>query len=1059
MNNYFDKKDNEILKEELDEAIINTKSSIPGFFVKNFRVTYIILTVIVILGAYAIVVLPKESEPEVKIPYASVSVSYPGANPTDVEELVTDELEEKIKNVENIKTYQSASNLGFSSIFVEFEAEADIQDSIDKLKEAVDLAKPDLPDDAGDPMVSEINFSDFPIVTYSFVGDYSDIELKKYADILQEEFENLPDVSRAPIIGGLTREYQVKVDQNKIASYGLSLSQIASAINLSNFNLPAGDLEIENHNYNIRVVGEIDEIEDLNEIIVTYIENAPIYLKDLAIIEDSYQEIKNDSRIGVGDSAPQNTVSIQIFKKTGGNILKITDNVEKRIDELQSQNKFPEDLLILKTNDNSVYIKNDFERLGSSGLQTVILIVFLLFLVLGIRGSIITGLSVPIAFLLSFIIILVQGMTLNSMVLFAMVLSLGLMVDNSIIVMEGINEYIHDHDRSPLDAALLSIWNYRWPIISGTMTTVGAFLPMLLVSGIIGEYMSILPLTLSATLLASLFVALIIIPTLSAKFYKKQRRNGKTHRLFKIKKYISRLQAIYTEFLRKLLVKKSNRRLVILSAIILLFATLMLPILGIMKIEMFPKIDFEYFVVSVETAPGSTLEETSLVMAEAETIIRKIPELDNYVSNIGQGFSIYGGQSSASGEHIGSIVINLIPTKQRDRKSYEIADSIRNDLQAISSGEVNVEEIEAGPPSGAPFELRIQGDELNKIIQISNQVKKELAKIDGLINVTDSIEETSGEFVFKIDREKAKYYGLDVTNIANTVRQAIYGINVSTLNINGDDVDIVVKYDKSSLTNTNELENIMLNSSQGTVPLRQVATLNLEPSVLSVSHLDGEKVVRVSAQTTKTADLRKIIAEFNNEIKPNMDLPDGYNVEIGGQNEEIEQSFSEMFLSMILAVFLILFILVLQFNSFRTPFVIIFSLPLAIVGAFLGLAFLGLAFSLPAFIGIVSLAGIVVNDSIVLIDRILKNLKRGVEFTDSVIEAGLARMQPIFLTSLTTIVGVLPLALSEEMWQGLGFSIIFGLIFSTVLTLIFIPVVFTSLTKKSYLAKKQKENN
>lgn len=1051
MLNGFTKK-NGRFDQELESAYKRTEHSVIGFFVRKFRFTYMILAVIILFGFFAIFTLPKEAEPEVKVPFATVTTVYPGANPTDIEELITDKIEEKIKNLDNLKTFNSSSAVGFSSIFVEFEAEADIPDSMDKLKDAVDQAKPELPDEADDPFVQEINFNDIPIVTYSFVGDYTDEELKHFADTLQNELENVKDVSRVPILGGIEREFQIITDQTQLVQYGISMGQVISAIRLSNFNLPAGEIEIDGYNYSVRTQGKFQNAQDLSGVVIIYYNNAPVYLRDVAQIVDTYKEKNTESRIGIGDQDPKNTISLQVFKKTGGNILDIVENCQQAIDGLYEREVLPDSLQILKTNDNSIYIKDDINRLGKSGLQTMILIIILLFAVLGIRGAIITGISVPIAFLMAFIVLMIQGMTINSMVLFSLVLSLGLMVDNSIIVMEGINEYMYKHDKTPYQAALLSIWNYKWAIFSGTMTTVSAFLPMLLVSGIMGEYMGILPKTVSATLLASLFVALVIIPTLCSRFYKKvtHTKEGKQHRHHKIMGALNTLKIYYIHLLQSILPSRRKRRFVVAGAIVLLIITILLPITGIMKVQMFPSIDFEYFVINAEMPVGTTLTQSSEIMAQAERIIAQDPGVDNYVTTIGKGFSFYAGEGSGGAEHVGSIIVNLKPEKERDRKSYIISEEMRPEIEAIQDGIFKVQELTAGPPSGAPFQAKIKGDDLQTLSEIAEQVKPIVQDITGLINIQDSIEESSGEFTFSVDRERVAMHGLDVTQVASTIRQAVFGVEASTVNLDGDDIDITVKYNKQTLVDAGDLENILLFTPTGDqIKIKQIARLSIEPSVLSINHLDGDKVIRVTAETTADADIAKINAEFNKKATQ-LDLPDGYKIETGGEFEDIERSFTEIFLSLIVAMFLIAFILVLQFDSFRQPFVIIFTVPLAIVGAFVGLTILRLDFSLPAFIGLVSLTGIVVNDAIVLIDRINKNLKRRMDFYEGVIEAGLARIQPIFLTSVTTIFGILPLALSEEMWMGLGFTIIFGLIFATILTLFFVPVVYTCLCRKQH---------
>lgn len=1042
----------ERIKNKLDKAFVESEKSFIGFFIKNYRFTYLLIFIVLIGGLYSALTIPKESEPEVKVPYAVVTTIYPGANPVDVEELITKKIEKEIENLDNLNKYNSTSGQGFSSVFVEFEAEANLDESFRKLREAASDAESKLPQDAENPVVTEVNFNDTPIVTYSLVGNYSEVELKSFADDIKEEFENIKDVSEATIIGGLEKEFQIIVDQTKLANFNVSLGQIAGAIQVSNFSLPAGNIEIDGFNYGIRVKGRFNTIEDLNDIVVTTYQNEPIFLRDLAVIKEGYKEKNSESRIGFPGVAAQNAISLQIHKKTGGNILNIVADSEKLVKELYTENKLPENLRIEKTNDNSFVIRDDLRILGSSAIQTIILINLILLLILSFRGALITAMSVPLAFFTAFFFLKIEDMTLNSMVLFSLVISLGLMVDNAIIIIEGVNEYVSEHKKSIYEAAILSVWNYKWAITAGTMTTVAAFMPMLIVSGILGQYLSILPKTISVTLVSSLFVALIIIPTLATRFIKAKSDTNKEIRTKKRHLYINERMDIlyrnYEKFLNNVLFSKKKRRMLIASAWILFLLAVSIPVFGLMRIEMFPKVNMDFFVINIKLPVGSTLEETSPIASEVEEIVSKIPELENYVSNIGSSASLGFDGGVSSGEHLANITVNLSKKEERKRKSYEIADSLRDELKKIQGAEIQLEELSAGPPTGSPIEIRVYGDDLKKIAEITDILKGKLDQIPEVINKKDSLEESAGEFVFGIDKQKANYYGLSITSIASTLRNAVYGSSVSSVNVDGEDVDITVKYNKDSFSNIKDLENILLFLPNGeNISVKEVAKIELEPSLLSIKRRDGQRIATISADLEKGADLKLITEQVTEEINK-LELEENFKVVIGGEVEDITKSFKETFYSMILAVVLIAFILVLQFNSFRQPMIIIFSLPLAIIGVIFGLRLVGQPFSFPAFIGIVALAGIVVNDAIVLIDRINKNIKDGIPFEEAIIQGGLTRMKPIFLTSITTIAGIFPLIYANEIWRGLSLTVIFGLIFSTVLTLIVIPTIYAGVCKK-----------
>lgn len=1049
------KKYDQAMKDRLEHAFQAEEKKITGFFIKNYRFTYLIIFAVVAMGLFSLFSLPREANPEIRVPFAVVTAVLPGANPSDTEELLTDKIEEKVKNLDDLKLYNSSSGQSFSSVFVEFDASADLEESFRKLREAVDEAKPNLPEEAEDPIVTEISFSDFPIVTYSLVGDYTDVELKEFADALQENFENIKDVSRVPLQGGREREFQVIIDQTKLVNFNISLSQVVGAIARTNFNLPAGNIEVDGFKYNVRVKGKFASAEVLNEVVVTTFKDSPVYIRDLGTVVDGFKDQETESRIGFKGVEPRNTISLQIFKQTGGNILDIVDESKEVANKLHADGTLPEDLTIELTNDNSVFIRDDLNRLGRSGIQTMILIVLILLIVLSFRGAFITGLSVPIAFLMAFIFLNIEGMTLNGIVLFSLVLSLGLMVDNSIVIIEGINEYITKYGKTVYEAAVLSVWNFKWAIIAGTMTTVSAFLPLLLVSGILGEFLGVMPKTISATLISSLFVAIVVIPTLISRFLKvKQLDNGTTMRdrdkarHQHVRNFRRWLKVHYSSFLRSVLPSKKRRRLMLGAAWLLFVLSVMLPATGLMKIEMFGNVDVDYFIMNIRLPAGSALIKTKAVTEQVERIIAEIPELDNYVTNIGSSLSLDVGAGGSSATHLANLTVNLVDDKERDRKSFEVAESIRPQLNKIQGADIRVEELSAGPPTGAPIEMRLTGDDLIELADISTGIINYFEGIDGVINVRDSLEESTGDFTFTVDKQKANFYGLDIATIAGTLRNAIFGVEASTVTLDGDEIDITVKYNKDKFNDASDLENILIITPAGlTVPLRQVAELKIEPSLLSISHRNGDRVVIVRADVEEGVNLQNILKDFE-EFTTSLTIPTNYAINVGGEVEDIEQSFRETFLSMIVAVILIAFILVLQFNSFRQPFIIIFVLPLAIIGVIFGLNVLRMPFSFTAFIGIVALSGIVVNDAIVLIDRVNKNISYGMEFIESIIEGGLARMQPIFLTTLTTVAGVFPLIFADELWRGLAVSIIFGLTFSTILTLIMVPIMYVGFCRK-----------
>jgi HAE1 family hydrophobic/amphiphilic exporter-1 len=515
---------------------------------------------------------------------------------------------------------------------------------------------------------------------------------------------------------------------------------------------------------------------------------------------------------------------------------------------------------------------------------------------------------------------------------------------------------------------------------------------------------------------------------------------------------MSKLAVIYRKKLNNILPYKKKRRTIIISAWILFAVAVAIPISGLMRTEMLPQIDFEYFYVNIELPVGSSLEKTKKITTEVEKKVAKIPELKNYVTTIGTEVS-NSMMFSSDSRNKATITVNIVEKDKRERTSFAISESLRKEIENTQGAEVKVNEMTAGPLSGSPIEIRIFSNNSKTLSEYSEKVVEYFKNVDNVINIETSLSNATGEFVFSIDRQKANYYSLNTSTIASTVRNALSGTTASTVNLDNEDIDIIVKYAQENFTNIDDIKNLLIINQKGEeIPLKQVANLNLEPSLLAIEHKNGKQIATVTADLKKGGNLQEITQNFKQEME-GYNLPDETSIEIGGETENIEKSFTELFYSMIIAIFLIAGILILQFNSFKQPLIILFALPLAVIGVIFGLFAIGQAFSIAVFIGIVALAGIVVNDAIVLIDRINKNIKDGLEFTEAVIEGGVARMQPILITSITTIAGITPLIYANELWKGLSLAIIFGLIFSTVLNLIVVPILYTSLCKKDCLKK------
>ncbi|PIS04719.1 MAG: hypothetical protein COT81_04850, partial [Candidatus Buchananbacteria bacterium CG10_big_fil_rev_8_21_14_0_10_42_9] len=872
-----------ITKKIDQEKIERANQSVLGFFVRRMRITIILTAVIVLLGFYAVTTLQREADPEVKIPIAIVTTVFPGASPLDVEDLVTNEVESKLESLENLDEITSTSALGISTVVVEFQAEADLEESIRKLKDKVDEVS-DLPDDAADPVVTEVRANDFAIVTFSLIGDLTDEELKRIGKDVQDELEKINDVSRVNLIGAREREFSVEVNRGALDRSGVTLNQVISSIQQANHNFPLGSVDVDGINYNVRTVGKFLTGEELGRVAVGDTSSGQVLLRDVAEVKDQLAKAQTLSRISLKGSAPQPTVSLSVYKKTGGDIISIVDRARAAVEDMQARGSIPETVRVDVTNDNSQFIRDDLKTLGRSGIQTVFLILILLSIVLNRRKAIITAIAIPLIFFMALFIVKLQGGTLNSLTLFSLVLSLGLLVDTSIIILEGIQEGLRK-GYSPKDSALLSVQTYLWPVTAGVLTTISAFVPMLLVSGILGEYLKVLPITISSTLGSSLFIALVLLPgfigwSLSKVPVEKQLKHTAYNR------FIDWLERKYRLAMDNLMNFKQYRKRLIAIVGTAFVAAMAILIIAI-PVEMFPQVDIDFFYVEIELPAGTVLEETEKVVADVERRLREIPEIESFVTSVGAGGAntFNFGSSASNNSHLASITINLIDEKDRDKASYEVAKNLREQLSAIQGGRIVVDELNAGPPTGAPVEIRIIGDDLAVLNQLSREVVAMLESIEGVIEIESDEKISPPEFAFSLDQEKLGQYGLTSLSVGSVLRSAIYGFDATTVTAGDEDIEVVVRYPESILVTPEDVKNIEVNTPTGeTIKLQQIADFNLTPALENIRHTDLKRIVNVRAQNEAGIPISQVLPRVEKGVAA-IAKPAGHQIVIGGEVE------------------------------------------------------------------------------------------------------------------------------------------------------------------------------
>jgi len=1037
----------------IDKHIEKTQHGFFGFFINRQRLTILLALMILVMGTFGLVNLPRESDPEVKIPIAIVTTVYPGASPADVENLITDTVEGKIEELTDLHRVTSSSVLGLSSVVVEFDARADLEKSIRDLKDKV-AEVTNLPDEATTPMVTPIRANDQAIITFSFAGDLDAYSFKQLGETIQDELEKIPNVSDVPLHGVHNREFLVTVKGGQLDRLGLSISQVVGAIASSNLDTPLGDITVDGINYNLRAVAKFDSVEDLRQVIVGAQGSTPIYLTDVAEVVNQLTEPTTLARLSLDGQPATDTISLQLHKKTGGNVLKIVDTAKERIQDLYDNGSIPPSVRMEISNDFSQFIRRDLSTLGTSGVQAVVLIFIVMILALSFKEAVLALLAIPITFLITFYVMFARGDTLNSLSLFALVLSLGLLVDNFIVILVGMFQNMRD-GYTPKRAALLSVADFKGPMMAGTFTTIAAFVPMLLVSGILGEYLKVLPLTISTVLLASIGVSLILVPGLGALLFKS---GGEKPKPSIMEKYvIHRWGLVYERRVNALLKSKKQKRLTVLAVTVLFFGSLGLLIGGVIPVELFPKVDIDFSYIDIEMPIGTDLATTDKLVKQVEDYLHTRNDIKSFVTTVGSPATSFNFASTASSnEHVANINVNFVEANQRELKSFEINDEMREDLKNIRAGKITVQELTSGPPTGAPIEVRILGDDQTTLNELGDQLVALMENTPGVINVTSNRQVSPADLTFTFRRQALAEAGLTVGDVSRTLRTTIFGVTATEITIKGDDIDINVEMDKNRINSIEAISNLTIPNGRGqAVKLSRLTDFSLEPALAAIQHRDFQRTATVQADLEPGFTAATVSAELEKKVIA-AGVPRGYTVNFGGEVEDIEQSFSELWSAMIVAVLLILFILVFEFDSFKKPLIILLTLPLATIGVVAGMLLFRLPFSFSVFLGLVSLAGIVVNNAIVLIDRATRNIAENyMSPRQAIADAARTRLQPILLTSITTVLGVLPLALADEFWFGLSIAIAFGLVFSTLLQLFIVPIFFLKLEGKRALRQRQ----
>jgi len=1099
----------------------------------NKNTIYLLAGIIAFFGFYTYRSLNKELFPEIYFPTILVQTVYPGNPPIDIENLVTRPIEKELESAKGVKKVTSTSLQDASMVMVEFNYDVEIRDAKQEVKDAVDKAKRELPNDLlEDPQVIDIDFAEFPIININLSGDFSLEELKRYAEYLEDKIEALPEISKVNIQGGEEREIIIDVDVVKMEALGLAFYEIENAIKMENVSMSGGDIKLGKTRRSIRVVGEFKNMDEIRNIMVKNEDGKNIYLKDVADVVDGFAEKSSIARL---NGHP--VVSAQVVKKSGENLLNATDKIFVLLDEAKKSGALPATMTVSITNDQSDIVRKQLSNLENSMILGIILVVLVLFYFLGTRNALFVGLAIPMSMLLSFTIFGIIGYKINMIVLFSLILALGMLVDNAIVVVDNIYRFV-SNGYKPFEAARLATSEIALPIISSTATTLAAFLPLVFWEGIMGEFMKYMPVVLIITLTASLFVALVITPVVVATFIKagsedtfnapdrrKTLRNiaivagvailsylagwiavgnilvlvaiilfGNMIFFWKVERwfrtvFLPWLEDYYSRAL-KFALRGKNPIYFLIGTIGLFFFTIVLFGIRQPEVKFFPSNDPNYIVVVAELPIGTDITATDSVMQMIERDIDTLLKphrniIESVLTTVGQGdpddWQTFGPQVNK-----GNVTISFVEFKDR------AGDNTSKIMQYLSSALLNkypgvtimLKQDEMGPPAGKQINLEIIGPEFDQLLALSDSVENHINRynIAGIEGIKKDLDVGKPELIVNIDRDKARRFGLSTMQIAATIRTALYGTEVSKFKVGEDEYPIQLRFKDAYRYNLSTLLNqkisFMDNGKLIQIPVSSVAEFQYSTTYGSVKRKDKDRVITLSSSVIKGYNANNINAQLK-KIMANFPLPEGYKYAFTGEQEEQQESMEFLGNAMLIALALIVLILVTQFNSLVRPLIIMTSVIFSTIGVLGGLSTFKMDFVVVMTgIGLVSLAGIVVNNAIVLIDYIgLLKERRRVELgleedvflpvkdaTDCVVQAGKTRLRPVLLTAITTVLGLVPMAiglnidfikgLSEfnpdiyfggdnvVMWAPISWTVIFGLTFSTFLTLIVVPVMY-----------------
>ncbi len=1102
--------------------------------VENRTTIYIFTVLITMAGLFVYNNLPKEQFPDIKIPQIYVNTVYFGTAPADIENTINKPIEKQIKSVSGVKRIKSNALQDVSVILVEFNPDVKVEVALQRVRDAVDKAKRDLPQklDAG-PTAQDVNFSEFPIMNINLAGNFSLKQLKEYAEDMQDAIEAMPEISRVDIVGALNREIQINVNLPRMQGAGLTFFDIQSAVQGENINISGGELNAADVRRTLRVKGEFTDVSQIANLQIRTGTGATVRLGDVAEVTDSFEERQDFARLD-----NKAVVTLNVIKRAGANVIAAADRIEKTIDQYK-ETRFPAGLDVKVTADQSDRTRGEIHDLVNTVVLGFIFVVLVLMFFMGVGDAIFVGLSVPLSALVAFVAMPVVGplvgtaFTLNTIVLFAFLLGLGLVVDDAIVVIENTHRLFNQHkDWDIKQAVKAAAGEVFLPVLSGTLTTIAPFFPLLFWPGIVGEFMKFLPLMLILTLFASLFVAYVMNPVFAVSFMSREPEGHERKKiggfktiqrplivlavlagigylidrgvgnllviaalLFVFNHYILSpriLEPFRERFLPKL--KNGYRSMIswiitgwrpvgaIAAAFALLVGTFVLTGIVKPKVIFFPSGEPDYVYVYNVMSVGTDATVTDSVSKVIEKRVFDVLKRENamnlvnsVISNVGKNAGDPFNPDRSATPHKSKVTVAFVKNEERGgRKTSEVLEKIRAAMTGIPGSEISVEREANGPPTGKPISIEIAGEDFAVLQKLEKEVRQKIqaSGIQGIDQLKSDLVTNKPEIVINIDREKAQREGISSQQIAGTIRTALFGLEVSKFRDAKDEYPIMVRLDqadRNQLSRLLSLNIVYRDMNTGgqlrQVPITSVVDMSYSTTFSQINRKNQERLVTLSSDVVPGANANEIVGQIQSQVLPQVTVPNGYSIKMGGEQEDQAESMNFLLAAFGAAILLIYLILATQFNSVVKPFIIFSTILLSLIGVLLGFMVFDMTFSvIMSGVGIISLAGIVVKNGILLIEFIEELRERGYPVREAIIEAGGIRLTPVLLTASAAVLGLIPLALgltidfvslfrdfdphvivggdSAAFWNILAWTIIFGLTFSTVLTLVIVPCMY-----------------